>query len=39
LGEWIEDNGYQFTVVETDGKRILKLRVEKLSDVERSEGE
>jgi putative hemolysin len=39
LGEWIEDNGYQFTVVETDGKRILKLRVEKLSDIESSEGE
>jgi putative hemolysin len=30
LNEWIEAQGYRFTVAETDGKRILKLRLEKL---------
>jgi putative hemolysin len=29
-GEWIEHNEHQFTVAETDGKRILKVRIEKL---------
>ena len=29
-GEWIDDGSYQFTVIETDGKRIAKVRIEKL---------
>lgn len=32
-GEWIEDGDYQFTVVETDGKRIQRLRVENLAEM------
>jgi putative hemolysin len=31
-GEWVEDDQYQFTVADTDGKRILKLRIEELSE-------
>jgi putative hemolysin len=27
LDEWIESDGYQFNIVETDGKRILKIRI------------
>jgi putative hemolysin len=27
LGEWIEHDGYQLNIVETDGKRIIKLRI------------
>jgi putative hemolysin len=27
LGEWIEFDGYQFNIVETDGKRISKIRI------------
>jgi len=30
LGEYIESDGYSFTVSDTDGKRILKLRIQKL---------
>lgn len=29
-GEWIDDGTYQFTVIETDGKRIIKVRIEKM---------
>ncbi len=29
-GEWIDDGTYQFTVTETDGKRIIKVRIEKM---------
>jgi CBS domain containing-hemolysin-like protein len=31
-GEWIDDGTYQFTVTETDGKRIIKVRIEKLDE-------
>jgi putative hemolysin len=31
-GEWIDDGTYQFTVIETDGKRIIKVRIEKLDE-------
>lgn len=27
LGEWLEYEGYQFNIVETDGKRIIKIRI------------
>ena len=27
LGEWLEHQGYQFNIVETDGKRIIKVRI------------
>ena len=27
LGEWIAFEGYQFNIVETDGKRIIKIRI------------
>lgn len=27
LGEWLEHNGFQFNIVETDGKRIFKIRI------------
>lgn len=27
LDEWIEHDGYQFNIMETDGKRILKIRI------------
>lgn len=27
LGEWLEHNGFQFNIVETDGKRIIKIRI------------
>jgi putative hemolysin len=27
LGEWIEHDGYQLNIVETDGKRIIKIRI------------
>lgn len=27
LGEWIEHSGYQLNIVETDGKRIIKIRI------------
>ncbi len=36
-GEWIDDGQYQFTVVETDGKRIVKIRIEKLEHPSQSE--
>jgi putative hemolysin len=29
-GEWMEQAGYQFTVAETDGKRIVKVRIDQL---------
>ena len=32
LGEHIDDSGYRFTVADTDGRRILRLRVEKQID-------
>jgi putative hemolysin len=33
-GEWIEYENHQFTVAETDGKRILKVRIEQLQPAE-----
>lgn len=27
LGEWLEHEGFQFNIVETDGKRILRIRI------------
>jgi CBS domain containing-hemolysin-like protein len=36
-GEWIEEGDYQFTVAETDGKRILKVRIEKIGSLQRAE--
>ena len=38
-GEWIDDGTYQFTVTETDGKRIGKVRIEKMDHPNQSEVE
>lgn len=38
-GEWIDDGTYQFTVSDTDGKRILKIRIERLEHANQSQSE
>jgi len=29
-GEWVEDNGYKLTIVDMEGRRIIKIKAEKL---------
>lgn len=30
-GEWVEDNGYKLTIVDMEGRRILKIKVERIA--------
>jgi putative hemolysin len=30
-GEWVEDNGYKLTIVDMEGRRIVKIKVEKVA--------
>jgi CBS domain containing-hemolysin-like protein len=29
-GEWVEENGYKLTIVDMEGRRIVKIKVEKV---------
>jgi putative hemolysin len=30
-GEWVEENGYKLTIVDMEGRRIVKIKVEKVT--------
>jgi CBS domain containing-hemolysin-like protein len=30
-GEWVEDNGYKLTIVDMERRRILKIKVERIT--------
>ena len=36
-GEWVEDNGYKLTIVDMEGRRIVKIKVEQVNSGKQSE--
>jgi magnesium and cobalt exporter, CNNM family len=30
-GEWVEDNGYKLTIVDMEGRRIVKVKLDKVA--------
>ena len=30
-GEWVEDNGYKLTIVDMEGRRIVKVKLDKIA--------
>jgi putative hemolysin len=36
-GEWVDDNGYKLTIVDMEGRRIVKIKVEKANSTKPSE--
>jgi CBS domain containing-hemolysin-like protein len=30
-GEWVEENGYKLTIVDMEGRRIVKIKLEKVA--------
>jgi len=32
-GEWVEENGYKLTIVDMEGRRIVKIKLERIASV------